>query len=457
LAVTDSGGPIRILLGIGDGTLRAAGDYLDRVWGMDMAAADLNGDGTLDLAVLDYAGGSVRVLLGNGDGTFQAAPSVYPSDGGVHTSVAVGDMNADGTLDLVVGGSHTFSGSDEYGGWSATFGEMNVLLGHGDGTFSAAASMLMNHFPGDITLADLNGDSNLDVAFTGGSSNYGSALQVLLGMGNGGLQYGATYALNRPQSVAAADFNADGKTDLVVGNNTLYLADADTLSLFLGQGNGTFQAPRTIASGGGAGVAVGDFNRDGWTDIAVAKPYGDRANVLLGLGDGTFRAPEAFAVGSSPIGLVVVDLDSDGYADLATANSGSNDASVVLNDGIWSLLPPPPPPASISISDVTKQEGNGKKKTLFTFTVTLSAAYDQAVTLSYRTVNGTATTGDGDYLAKTGTLTFAPGETTKTITIEVKGDNKKEVNEMFYLDLFGNSSNSLFTKNRGSGTILNDD
>jgi hypothetical protein len=72
-------------------------------------------------------------------------------------------------------------------------------------------------------------------------------------------------------------------------------------------------------------------------------------------------------------------------------------------------------------------------------------------------VDGAATTGDSDYVARTGTLTFAPGETTKTITIEVKGDNKKEGNETFYLDLFGNSSNSLFTKNRGLGTILNDD
>ena len=77
--------------------------------------------------------------------------------------------------------------------------------------------------------------------------------------------------------------------------------------------------------------------------------------------------------------------------------------------------------------------------------------------MSYGTVDGTATTSDGDYVANSGTLTFAPGETTKTITIEVKGDNKREADEYFYLDLFGNSSNSLFTKNRGLGTILNDD
>ena len=77
--------------------------------------------------------------------------------------------------------------------------------------------------------------------------------------------------------------------------------------------------------------------------------------------------------------------------------------------------------------------------------------------MSFRTADGTAKTSDDDYIAKTGTLTFAPRETTKTITIEVKGDSKKEVNETFYLDLLGNSSNSLFTKNRGIGTILNDD
>ncbi len=77
--------------------------------------------------------------------------------------------------------------------------------------------------------------------------------------------------------------------------------------------------------------------------------------------------------------------------------------------------------------------------------------------MSFRTVDGTATSGSGDYVAKTGTLTFAPGETTKTITIEVKGDSRREGNETFYLDLYGLSLNGLFTKNRGLGTILNDD
>ena len=82
---------------------------------------------------------------------------------------------------------------------------------------------------------------------------------------------------------------------------------------------------------------------------------------------------------------------------------------------------------------------------------------NQPVTMSFRTVDRTAKTSDNDYVARTGTITFAPGETTKTLTIEVKGDSKKEADETFYLDLFGLSSNALFTKNRGIGTILNDD
>ena len=86
-----------------------------------------------------------------------------------------------------------------------------------------------------------------------------------------------------------------------------------------------------------------------------------------------------------------------------------------------------------------------------------SARRATSLTVSYRTGDGTAPAGDGDYVAQTGTLTFAPGETTQTITIEVKGDNKKEANETFYLDLFALGSNSQFTKNRGIGTLLNGD
>jgi len=113
----------------------------------------------------------------------------------------------------------------------------------------------------------------------------------------------------------------------------------------------------------------------------------------------------------------------------------------------------------ISINNVSKSEGNGNgnaKTTTLTFTVRLSAAYDQAVTVNYTTANGSATAGS-DYQAKTGSVTFAPGETIKTITIVVNGDKTRESNETLFVDLLRPSSNALISKARGVGTILNDD
>jgi len=134
--------------------------------------------------------------------------------------------------------------------------------------------------------------------------------------------------------------------------------------------------------------------------------------------------------------------------------SSPTNAMIANGQGVGIILDDEP---RISISDVTRLEGKNRQTTLFVFTVSLSTAYDQPVTMSFATANGTATTSNSDYVAKTGALTFAPGETTKTITIEVKGDNRREANETFFVDLSGLSSNSLFTMSRGIGTILNDD
>lgn len=134
--------------------------------------------------------------------------------------------------------------------------------------------------------------------------------------------------------------------------------------------------------------------------------------------------------------------------------SNATNATIADGQGVGTIIDDEP---RISIGDVSMKEGRKGTTTLFSFTVTLSIAYDQPVTMSFSTVNGSAKSSDGDYVARTGAITFNPGETSKTITIQVKGDSKKEGNEYFYLDLFNNSSSSLFTRNRGIGTILNDD
>lgn len=130
--------------------------------------------------------------------------------------------------------------------------------------------------------------------------------------------------------------------------------------------------------------------------------------------------------------------------------NGATGATIANGRGVATIFDDEP---RITISDVSQIVRSKAQKARFTFTVTLSAAYDQPVTVSFRTADGTASAAAGDYVARTGTLTFNPGETTKTIPIVV-GGGREEYYETFYLDLFGNSSNALFTKSRGVGTIL---
>src|SRR5262245_47066977 len=210
---------------------------------------------------------------------------------------------------------------------------------------------------------------------------------------------------------------------------------------------------------GNAGAVSATFN------VTLTVAGSEAITVDYATGDGTATGSDyqaasgtlTFAPGemSKTITVQVNDDRLGEPSETFVVNLGNpTNAAIADGQGVGTILDDEPP---LRISDVTKAEGRRGQTTLFTFTVTLSTAYDQTVTMSFRTVNGTATTGNNDYVAKTGTLTFAPGETTKTITIEVKGDSKKEANETFYLDLFGLSSNALFTRNRGLGTILNDD
>ncbi len=532
---TAGGGGVSVLLSNGDGTFQPARNTstAESPSGQNaLAVGDFNQDGKLDLATSANGPGDIgfNVLLGRGDGTFVNAPPSGVSLGWT-SSIVTGDMNGDGTLDLVVARDDPFNGT--------TY--VDVLRGQYDGTFGPTN----DHVDGpaesySLALADFDADNQLDLVLGGNFTTW-----VLLRNGDGSFQAPRDLGLVA-QSLTVADFNADGKPDLAT-------TTGDSVSVLLGNGDGSFQTARSFTAAGGS-VAAADVNGDRALDLVLGS-----GNVLLGTGDGNFGpAITTAATGSY---LVAADFNGDGRPDEALTHSTS--VTVLFNEGIWDGSPPPtlrigdvtvtegnagtrtatftvtlsaagtqpvtvayatgdgtatadsdyqaasgtltfapgetsktitvlvngdrvPEPNEtfvvnlsrptnatiadgqgvstilddeprISISDVTKAEGKKNQTTLFTFTVTLSAAYDQPVTVSYQTVNGTATTGDSDYVAKTGTLTFAPGETTKTITIEVKGDSKKEADETFYVDLFGLSSNALFTKKRGTGTILNDD
>jgi hypothetical protein len=303
-------GSISVLLGNGDGTFQAAVNYASGSGPNSVAVGDFNGDGKLDLAVTTSS--SISVLLGNGDGTFQAA--VHYAAGSGPVFVAVGDLNGDGKSDLAVANSSS--------------NNVSVLLGDGDGTFQAAVNYAAGSAPRSVAVGDFNGDGKPDLAVANSSSNN---VSVLLSNGDGTFQAAGNYAAgSAPRSVAVGDFNGDGKPDLAVAND-----GSNDVSVLLGNGDGTFQAAvnyNYAAGPGPSSVAVGDFNGDGKPDLAVTNSgYNSSIGVLLGNGDGTFQAAVSYAAGSAPRSMAVGDFNGDGKPDLAVANGSG--ISVLLGNG----------------------------------------------------------------------------------------------------------------------------
>ena len=290
---------VSVLLGNGDGTFRAPISVPVGSDQLSVVVGDFNGDGVPDLAVgrLDSDNnislpGIVSVSLGNGDGTFQ--PPVNYTVGVYPWSVAVGDLNRDGTLDLVVA--------------NAGDNDVSILLGNGDGTFGTPANVPVGQDPFSVVVGDFNGDGVLDLAVANSIDNDAS---ILLGNGDGTFQAAVTFAVGTsPRSLAVGDFNGDGTLDLAVANE-----GDNNASILLGNGEGTFRPPTTFAAGiVPVFVVVGDFNGDGKPDLGVANsaycctcpnprvcgrvPGG--VSVLLGNGDGTFRAAQSVVAGGSP-------------------------------------------------------------------------------------------------------------------------------------------------------------
>ena len=288
-----------------------------------IAVGDFNGDGKLDVAVLNNGNaavaddGGVSILLGKGDGTFQAAMNF--AAGKNPSAIVSGDFNADAKDDLAI----VRFGDPDVG----DTGEVSVFLSNGDGTFQAGEVLRPGNNPSHIVAFDFNSDHNLDLAvldFDSGSMGASLTISLLLGNGDGTFQAHGSYGKNFLRgTILPGDFNHDGKMDLAVGG----LPGAFVL---MDNGDGTFQAP-VAAAALPLVVAAGDFNRDGTFDLlAQALPRGCGAfkicpgaiGEFIGNGDGTFRAPSSgvgINLGSGILGggFITADLDGDGNLDLA--------------------------------------------------------------------------------------------------------------------------------------------
>jgi hypothetical protein len=299
LAVTDSGtNQVSILLGNGDGTFQPSTITVpDAPWAL--AAGDFTGNGQTDLAVANRGDNSVTILVGHGDGTFtvgQTLPLVNPDDPTnpfvSPDSIVAGHFTPNGLLDLAV--------ADQFSD------QVALLVNNGDGTFTQGYTVSLGatfpFLPSSLTLVagDFRNNGLTDLAVASANLFTGDSVAILLGNGDGTFQAPDVISLGSgvsPFAIAAGYF-----TPTATGKGSLDLVTADSngggiddYSIFVGNGDGTFQGPTPYALGGSGGfstnVVTGDFAGNGRTDLAITRSSPDSVQVVLSNNDGTFSDP----------------------------------------------------------------------------------------------------------------------------------------------------------------------
>jgi len=313
-----------VLLGRGDGTFQSPISAPVDFSTTAIAAGDFNSDGKPDLAFTStsFPGPAISVCLGNGDGTFRPRQN-FPVGSANPVSVALGDINGDGKLDAAVANSSP--------------NNVSVLIGTGDGNLLPVTNIPVDSNPRSLTITDFDGDHKSDLAVVLQNLD---EISILLGNGNGTFQFPLNIGVSlNPTFMTAADFNGDQIPDLVVAHSSQF-SGAGSVSLLLGIGDGSFQAPASYAlSGSPTMLAMGDFNGDGFRDVVVSQPSlsfasGGMISELFGNGDGTFQSAAKINI-SAPNSVAVGDFDRNGILDLAVdSNSlGTHTLSIFTGNG----------------------------------------------------------------------------------------------------------------------------
>ncbi len=304
-----------------------AGNYSgDQV--VALAAADVNGDGNLDLVVVGLK--QIDVLLGKGDGTFQP-PIVRTIQAGTTHGVALADVNGDGKVDLI----YTWA--------SAAQNDIAVCFGNGDGTFQSPALYTVGSYPYSVIAVDVNNDQKLDLV----TANASGTLAYLKNNGDG--TFAAAQQLTTggyTSGVAAIDVNHDGNMDLVAMNSGNGDPTKAGLSFFLGHGNGTFDLAVQRATGVTlSSIVSADFRNTGNGDVAVAG--GESVFVFWGTQDGSAPInPSKFSGGAAPWSIAAADLLAGGSSDIVL---GQGSDRVVLLPNLGGTRPVLTPSANPSV------------------------------------------------------------------------------------------------------------
>jgi len=442
-----------------------------------IATADIDGDGYLDLLVPYYNINDVEVFFGDGLGGFTAGGSVWV--GTFPDMVKTGDFDGDGDIDFV-----TADGS------GAT---VTVALNNGSGSFTRTP-YAVGSTPFGLEVGDFNNDGHLDLVVADTGSN---TLSILLNNGDGTFAAagGSPIATGgtRPYMVVVDDFDGDGNADIVATNQI-----SETASLLFGNGGGGFAAPVILPTGEKPwGVASGDVDGDGDSDLVVSEYDDGILRILFNDGAGAFTTSSTIVTVSQPIDVKLADLDGDGDLDLVASGWGGHAISIFLNDGagLFTAESDGPIlfadlPGAISLGDIDADgdldmavssyglpEVNFLINTFSTYSVTSAtssaegwpgAAGELVFTITRTATSevedityvlgGSATSGS-DYSAPSGTVSFAAGQSTAEVRITIAADAIVEASETVTLTLVAASGGGTISASASSGTatITNDD
>jgi hypothetical protein len=311
---------VGILYGYGNGTfapvvLYSTGDGSSPYC---VRSGDFDNDKSVDIAIASPGTNSIMVLYGLGDGRFLLGPSFSTGTKSGPISLAVGDFNRDGGLDITTA---NFLGNN-----------IGIHISYGTVDFGGAItySTGVNSDPYSVAVSDFNNDGQSDIAV----ANYGTDnLGIFLGYGNVSFASMVIYSMgdnSRPVAVTVGDLNYDNKSDVIVVNS-----EGNNVYILLGYGNGSFAIVSIISTGVLSlpyGVAIGDFNRDKILDIVIVT-FG--TNLLIsvqGYGNGTFGNETSYTLGYDfdPYAVALADFNEDGWLDAAIANYGESIIDVLL-------------------------------------------------------------------------------------------------------------------------------